>query len=136
MNPLSQFSITQRLYLVSFVLVAAMAGVAIDAWIQFQHVINLASETQVSRVPQVKRMADIELARAAVGAGHEARGVHVHDGGNLPFPLRREVQAQRRGHGGPRLDVRHRQAPRLGGQHVQVAHRLPVNIANVKHGSR
>jgi methyl-accepting chemotaxis protein len=56
-----QLSITQRLYTISVVLVLALAGVAIDAWIQFQHVMDLAHETRVSRVPQVDRMADIEL---------------------------------------------------------------------------
>ena len=61
MHPLSRLSITQRLYLVSFVLVAALAGVAIDAWVQFQRVMTLANETRVNRVPQVKRMSDIEL---------------------------------------------------------------------------
>ena len=54
-------SITQRLYAVSLVLVLALAGVAIDAWMQFQHVMDLARETRISRVPQVQRMSDIEL---------------------------------------------------------------------------
>ena len=58
---MKSLSITQRLYLVSLLLVVALAGVAIDAWFQFQHVIDLAHETRVSRVPQVERMADIEL---------------------------------------------------------------------------
>jgi len=55
-------SITQRLYAVSLILVLALAGAALDAWVQFQHVMDLAHETRVSRVPQVDRMAEIELA--------------------------------------------------------------------------
>ena len=58
---MKSLSITQRLYLVSLVLVVALVGVAIDTWIQFQHVMDLAHETRVSRVPQVERMAEIEL---------------------------------------------------------------------------
>ena len=58
---MNSLSITQRLYLLSILLVVALAGVAIDTWIQFQHVMDLARETRVSRVPQVNRMADIGL---------------------------------------------------------------------------
>ncbi|MBK6387386.1 MAG: MCP four helix bundle domain-containing protein [Rhodoferax sp.] len=61
MNFLGNFGIAKRLYLVSFALIAALSLLAVSAWSQLNEVTNLADQTGSSRVPQLERMADVEL---------------------------------------------------------------------------
>jgi methyl-accepting chemotaxis protein len=61
MNFFSNFGIAKRLYLVSFLLIAALAGVAIAAWVSLNQVAALADKTSSARTPQLMRIASIEL---------------------------------------------------------------------------
>ena len=55
------FGIAKRLYLVLILLVLALSGLALAAWIQLARVSELAGVTGAMRVPQLQRIADIEL---------------------------------------------------------------------------
>ena len=55
------FGIAKRLYLVLFLLVLALSGLALAAWVQLSRVSDLAGVTGAMRVPQLQRIADIEL---------------------------------------------------------------------------
>jgi hypothetical protein len=55
------FGIAKRLYLVLILLVLALSGLALAAWIQLSRVSELAGVTGAMRVPQLQRIADIEL---------------------------------------------------------------------------
>jgi methyl-accepting chemotaxis protein len=57
----ANFGIAKRLYLVSFLLVAALAGVAVNTWISLNKVSALATKTGEQRVPQMMRIASVEL---------------------------------------------------------------------------
>ena len=61
MNIFSQFGIAKRLYLVSFVLIAALGGLAVMAWMQLSDVNTLAHRVSDMREPQMQRIAAIEL---------------------------------------------------------------------------
>jgi len=61
MHLLSSFGIAKRLYLVSFVLIASLAGLAVAAWVQLNQVASLAAQTGANRTPQLQRMAEVEL---------------------------------------------------------------------------
>ena len=65
-------SIAKRLYLVSFVLIAALVGVAAATWLQLTHVSQLSEQVGSSRVPQLQRVADVELdvTRVSLQIGH------------------------------------------------------------------
>jgi len=57
----ANLSIARRLYLVSFLLIAALAGVAAAAWISLKSVAMMAERAEVNRVPQLMRIASVEL---------------------------------------------------------------------------
>jgi methyl-accepting chemotaxis protein len=61
MNAFSQFGIAKRLYLISFVLIVALGGVATTAWIKLTDANELAHDAGSVRAPQMDRIADIEL---------------------------------------------------------------------------
>jgi methyl-accepting chemotaxis protein len=61
MNFFSSFGIAKRLYLVSWVLIVALLGLAIAAWVQLGEVKRLAEATGEIRVPQLGRISDVEL---------------------------------------------------------------------------
>jgi methyl-accepting chemotaxis protein len=61
MNFLSNFGIAKRLYLVSFLLIAALVGVALDAWWSLNDVAAHADQTSTNRTPQLMRIASVEL---------------------------------------------------------------------------
>ena len=61
MKLLDGFGIAKRLYLVLFLLVLALSGLAFAAWIQLSRVSDLAGVTGQTRMPQLQRIADIEL---------------------------------------------------------------------------
>jgi methyl-accepting chemotaxis protein len=61
MNRFANLGIARRLYLVSFALIAALAGVAVTAWVLLDRVATLADRTGAQRVPQLQRIADVEL---------------------------------------------------------------------------
>jgi methyl-accepting chemotaxis protein len=61
MNIFNGFGIAKRLYLVSFVLIAALGGLAAVTWHQLTHVSELADTAEQSRVPQLERIAQVEL---------------------------------------------------------------------------
>ncbi|WP_028312155.1 methyl-accepting chemotaxis protein [Derxia gummosa] len=61
MNPLSSLSIAKRLYLVSFLLIAALVGLAVASWVQLGRVGDLAQRTATVRVQQLARIASTEL---------------------------------------------------------------------------
>lgn len=56
-----KLSIAKRLYLVCGVLVLALAGVAISAWVSLNQVAVLAQRASDNRAPQLTRMADVQL---------------------------------------------------------------------------
>ena len=51
----NNFGIAKRLYLVSFVLIAALAILAVTAWSKLNEVAHLADQTGETRVPQIGR---------------------------------------------------------------------------------
>jgi methyl-accepting chemotaxis protein len=55
------FGIAKRLYLVLFILVLALSGLGLAAWVQLSRISELAGVTGAVRVPQLQRIADIEL---------------------------------------------------------------------------
>ncbi|OYU99137.1 MAG: methyl-accepting chemotaxis protein, partial [Burkholderiales bacterium PBB5] len=61
MTYLSSFGIGKRLYLVSFLLIAALAGLAATSWSQLDHVSTLGHNTGEVRVPQLQLIASTEL---------------------------------------------------------------------------
>jgi len=61
MNMLNKLGIARRLYLVSFLLILALAGVATEAWFSLNQVSELATKTNLQRVPQMMRIASLEL---------------------------------------------------------------------------
>ncbi len=61
MNVFSQFGIAKRLFLVSIILIAGMGALAAAAWVQLGQVVERANETGHRRVPQLQRIADVEL---------------------------------------------------------------------------
>jgi methyl-accepting chemotaxis protein len=61
MNLFANLGIARRLYLVSFALIAALAGVAVTAWVLLDQVATLADRTGAQRVPQLQRIAEVEL---------------------------------------------------------------------------
>ena len=61
MNLLASLSIAKRLYLVSFALIAALAGLAVASWVQLSRVGELAQRTGAVRVLQLERIASTEL---------------------------------------------------------------------------
>ncbi len=62
MNTLSRIGIARRLTLFSLLLILALVGVAIASWVQMRTVVHKAGEAKEVRVPQLQRMADLELA--------------------------------------------------------------------------
>jgi methyl-accepting chemotaxis protein len=61
MNLFNNFGIAKRLYVMSFLLIAALAGLACVAWVQLSEVEQIARSTGTGRVPQLQRIGDIEL---------------------------------------------------------------------------
>ncbi|MBW8329397.1 MAG: MCP four helix bundle domain-containing protein [Thiobacillus sp.] len=61
MNSIFNFSIAKRLYLVSFVLIAALAAVAVSGWVALKEDAALADRVRTVRTPQLMRIAAIEL---------------------------------------------------------------------------
>jgi len=61
MTVLSRIGIARRLYAVSILLIVALAGAAAMAWVQLGKVGSLAQATDHTRVPQLTRIATIEL---------------------------------------------------------------------------
>ncbi len=61
MNLFTHFGIAKRLYLVSFLLIAALAGVAVAAWLSLTQVAALAERAGTNRTPQMMRIASVEL---------------------------------------------------------------------------
>ena len=61
MKTFSRMGIAQRLYLFSFVLIFLLVGAALAAWMQMQSVVNQAEAAGSRRVPQLMRLADLEL---------------------------------------------------------------------------
>ena len=61
MNVFSNLGIAKRLYLVSILLILALAGVAVAAWLSLGQVGALAEQTGNNRVPQLMRIASVEL---------------------------------------------------------------------------
>ena len=61
MNPFNNFGIAKRLYAVSFLLIAALVGLAFVAWMQLSEVVQIARSTGTARAPQLQRIGDIEL---------------------------------------------------------------------------
>ncbi|MBP8019647.1 MAG: MCP four helix bundle domain-containing protein [Hylemonella sp.] len=61
MNFFNNFGIAKRLYMVSFVLIAALAILAISAWSKLNDAGQQADQTGATRVPQLERIADVEL---------------------------------------------------------------------------
>lgn len=61
MNFFSHFSIAKRLYTVSFLLIAALTGLAFTSWSQLSDVSALAQNTEEVRVPQLQLIASTEL---------------------------------------------------------------------------
>lgn len=61
MSIFSNFGIAKRLYLASGVLILALAAVATVAWSSMSKVASLAEKTEAQRVPQLTRIATVEL---------------------------------------------------------------------------
>jgi methyl-accepting chemotaxis protein len=61
MNSHFNFGIAKRLYLVSFVLIAALAAVAISGWFALKEDAALADRVGAVRMPQLMRIAEVEL---------------------------------------------------------------------------
>lgn len=61
MNIFAKLGIAQRLYLLTFLLTLALVGVAVAAWVSLSQVSELATRTNVLRVPQMMRIASVEL---------------------------------------------------------------------------
>lgn len=61
MNPFNSLGIAKRLYAVSFVLIAALVGLAFVAWLQLSEVVQIARSTGTGRAPQLQRIGEIEL---------------------------------------------------------------------------
>jgi methyl-accepting chemotaxis protein len=57
----NNLSVSQRLYLATLLIAAALLGVTALAWSQLSHVRELAVRTESTRVPQMQRISDIEL---------------------------------------------------------------------------
>ncbi|MBR7799256.1 methyl-accepting chemotaxis protein [Undibacterium fentianense] len=57
----SQMGIAKRLYVVSFLLIIALAVVAIDAWVSLKGIKTMVVQTEEKRVPQMMQIAAIEL---------------------------------------------------------------------------
>ena len=58
---LSHMGIAKRLYIVSFILILALAAVAIDARISLREMKDMVTQTEEKRVPQLMQIASIEL---------------------------------------------------------------------------
>ena len=61
MQSLSNFGIAKRLYLVSYLLIIAFSVMTIVTWIKLTEVSAIAQTTGNNRVPQMQRIADIQL---------------------------------------------------------------------------
>ena len=61
MTFLSRVSIANRLYIVSILLIAALGGVAMAAWLSLGKVVALAELTGSNRTPQLMRISAVEL---------------------------------------------------------------------------
>ena len=61
MNPLNALGLAGRLYAVVALLVLALAGVATVSWFKLGAVAAAAADTANVRVPQLDRIASIEL---------------------------------------------------------------------------
>ncbi len=61
MRTIFNFSIAKRLYLVSFLLIAALAAVSISGWIALKNDAALADRAGEIRMPQLMRIASVEL---------------------------------------------------------------------------
>ena len=61
MNFLSSFGVAKRLYLASLLLIAALICLAVAAWVQLKQVSDLSARTGTFQVPQLERIADVEL---------------------------------------------------------------------------
>ncbi len=61
MSFFSSLGIAKRLYLVSFVLIAALVGVAAVAWVMMKEVSALADRAGANRMPQMMRISSVEL---------------------------------------------------------------------------
>ncbi len=61
MNLFNRTGFAARLYLVGLILIVALGGVAVSAWIQLGEVATLADRTGSARVPQLERIAEAEL---------------------------------------------------------------------------
>jgi methyl-accepting chemotaxis protein len=60
MKTLSKLGLAQRLFATSAILVLAMVGLAVVLWFNMQTIEEHAHQTQVSRLPQLERITDIE----------------------------------------------------------------------------
>ncbi|WMW80971.1 methyl-accepting chemotaxis protein [Undibacterium cyanobacteriorum] len=58
---LTRIGIAKRLYLASFVLILALAAVAVDGWVSLQAMKDMVVKTEEKRVPQLMQIATIEL---------------------------------------------------------------------------
>ncbi len=72
MHIFSHFGIGKRLYLVSFLLIAALVGVAITSWFALDNVVAMAARAGQERSPQLMRIASVELnvTRASLQVRH------------------------------------------------------------------
>ncbi len=61
MNSISRLGIARRLYMVSCALILALGGVAVVAWYQIERISSIAGMTGANRVPQMQRIAQVEL---------------------------------------------------------------------------
>jgi methyl-accepting chemotaxis protein len=61
MEQRSRFTLAQRLYAMSVALVAAMVAVAATVWLMMAQVAHHADEVNMRRVPQLQRIAELEL---------------------------------------------------------------------------
>ncbi|MHB8825706.1 MAG: MCP four helix bundle domain-containing protein, partial [Thiobacillus sp.] len=61
MHLFNNFGIAKRLYLVSFILIAALATVAISGWVGLKEDARLAERVGTVRTPQLMRIAAVEL---------------------------------------------------------------------------
>jgi methyl-accepting chemotaxis protein len=61
MQARSRLGLAQRLYIVSGTLVALMAALAVLVWLLMAQVAEMAGEVRESRVPQLQRIAELEL---------------------------------------------------------------------------
>jgi len=68
----SRFTLAQRLYTMSVVLVTAMVAVAVTVWVMMAQVAHHTEAVNETRVPQLQRIAELELnvTRASLQVRH------------------------------------------------------------------